>query len=117
LGELRHSREADVGELAQRRIYAAVAENKGRLAFRVAVPEYYEASCLSCHGGPKGQIVITGYPREGRNEGNLGRVISITRYRYCEIAEVGAGSRKVRRCFKSSASGLGCCSCLASLFR
>jgi Protein of unknown function (DUF3365) len=61
--------------------YAAVAENKGRPAFRVAVPEYYEASCLSCHGGPKGQIDITGYPKEGRNEGDLGGVISITLYR------------------------------------
>jgi hypothetical protein len=45
------------------------------------VPEYYSASCLSCHGSPKGQIDITGYPMEGRNEGDLGGVISITLYR------------------------------------
>jgi uncharacterized protein DUF3365 len=62
-------------------IYAAVAESKGRPAFRVAVPEYYSASCLACHGGPKGQIDVTGYPKEGRNEGDLGGVISITLYR------------------------------------
>ena len=61
--------------------YSAVAENKGRTAFRVAVPEYYSASCLSCHGSPKGQIDVTGYPKEGRNEGDLGGVISITLYR------------------------------------
>jgi hypothetical protein len=62
-------------------IYAAVAESKGRPAFRVAVPEYYSASCLACHGGPKGQIDVTGYPKEGRNEGDLGGVMSITLYR------------------------------------
>jgi hypothetical protein len=61
--------------------YAAVADSKGRTAFRVTVPEYYSASCLSCHGSPKGQIDITGYPMEGRNEGDLGGVISITLYR------------------------------------
>jgi hypothetical protein len=61
--------------------YSAVAESKGRAAFRVAVPEYYSASCLACHGSPKGQIDVTGYPKEGRNEGDLGGVISITLYR------------------------------------
>jgi hypothetical protein len=61
--------------------YAAIAESKGRPAFRIAVPDYYTASCLSCHGGPKGQTDITGYPKEGANEGDLGGVISITLYR------------------------------------
>lgn len=61
--------------------YAAVADSKGRSAFRVTVPEYYSASCLSCHGSPKGEIDVTGYPKEGRNEGDLGGVISITLYR------------------------------------
>jgi hypothetical protein len=61
--------------------YAALAESKGRAAFRVAVPDYYSASCLACHGGPKGQIDVTGYPKEGRNDGDLGGVISITLYR------------------------------------
>jgi uncharacterized protein DUF3365 len=35
-------------------LFATVANSRGRPAFRVAVPEYYAASCLSCHGGPKG---------------------------------------------------------------
>jgi hypothetical protein len=61
--------------------YAAIAESKGRPAFRIAVPDYYSASCLSCHGGPKGQTDITGYPKEGANAGDLGAVISITLYR------------------------------------
>ena len=62
-------------------LFAAVASGNGRPAFRVAVPEYYAASCLSCHGGPKGQIDVTGYPKEGGKEGDLGGVISITLYR------------------------------------
>jgi hypothetical protein len=61
--------------------FSAVVENKGRMSFRMAVPEYYAASCLSCHGGPKGDIDVTGYPKEGRSEGDLGGVISITLYR------------------------------------
>ena len=58
--------------------YAAVVASGGRPAFRVAVPEYYAASCLSCHGEPKGDIDVTGYPKEGAKEGDLGGVISIT---------------------------------------
>jgi Protein of unknown function (DUF3365) len=61
--------------------FSAVAELKGRPAFRVMVPEYYAASCLSCHGSPKGETDITGYPKEGRSENDLGGVISIALYR------------------------------------
>jgi len=61
--------------------YSAIADNKGRSAFRMAVPEYYVASCLSCHGGPKGDIDVTGYPKEGGAVGDLGGVISISLYR------------------------------------
>jgi Protein of unknown function (DUF3365) len=61
--------------------FSAVADSKGRPAFRMAVPEYYAASCLSCHGGPKGDIDVTGYPKEGGSEGDLGGVISISLYR------------------------------------
>lgn len=58
--------------------------NRGRDAFRVMVPEYYAASCLTCHGEPKGEMDITGYPKEGASEGDLGGVISITLYRQGE---------------------------------
>ena len=51
---------------------------EGRDAFRVMVPEYYAKSCLSCHGQPKGEVDITGYPKEGASEGDLGGIISIT---------------------------------------
>lgn len=54
--------------------------NRGQDAFRVMVPEYYSESCLACHGEPKGEMDITGYPKEGASEGDLGGVISITLY-------------------------------------
>jgi Protein of unknown function (DUF3365) len=57
--------------------YAADAPTKGRSAYRMMMPEYYAASCLSCHGSPKGETDITGYPKEGGKEGDLGAVISV----------------------------------------
>jgi hypothetical protein len=60
--------------------YSVVVDTKGRPAFRVAVPEYYSASCLTCHGSPKGEMDITGYPKEGSKLEDLGAVISITLY-------------------------------------
>ncbi len=44
---------------------------------RVLLPLFYEKACLSCHGQPKGERDITGYPREGAKEGELGGVISV----------------------------------------
>ncbi len=63
------------------REFSALAEANGRPAFRAASPEYYASSCLACHGGPKGDIDVTGYPKEGGAEGDLGGVISIILYR------------------------------------
>jgi hypothetical protein len=60
--------------------YSASAEADGRPAFRVMVPEYYAESCLACHGSPKGEMDITGYPKEGGKLNDLGAVISITLY-------------------------------------
>jgi hypothetical protein len=58
--------------------YEAVVDQGGSRIFRIAVPEYYAQSCLSCHGAPKGATDITGYPKEGAALGDLGGVISIT---------------------------------------
>jgi hypothetical protein len=60
--------------------FSAEVESKGRPAFRVMAPEYYVESCLACHGSPKGQMDITGYPKEGGKVNDLGGVISITLY-------------------------------------
>jgi hypothetical protein len=61
--------------------YDAVVETNGRPAFRMMMPEYYAASCLSCHGSPKGEVDVTGYPKEGAKENDLGSVISLTIYK------------------------------------
>jgi hypothetical protein len=61
--------------------YAADTETKGRSAYRMMMPEYYATSCLSCHGSPKGQTDITGYPKEGGKEGDLGAIVSVTLFK------------------------------------
>jgi hypothetical protein len=58
-------------------MYSGVESIGGKPMARVMVPEYYAPSCLSCHGEPKGELDITGYPKEGGHEGDLGGVISI----------------------------------------
>ena len=60
------------------RAFEAILDRNGHTVFRMMSPEYYAASCLTCHGSPKGSLDITGYPREGGKENDLGGVISIT---------------------------------------
>lgn len=57
--------------------YTETVDFEGRPAFRMLLPEYYSESCLTCHGEPKGETDITGYPKEGGKAGDLGGVISI----------------------------------------
>jgi general secretion pathway protein A len=45
---------------------------------RVLLPLFYGKQCLGCHGKPKGEVDISGYPREGFKEGDLGGAISVT---------------------------------------
>ncbi len=61
--------------------YSEQIEVGGRPAFRLLEPEYYAASCLSCHGEPAGETDITGYPKEGGHEGDLGAAISIVLFK------------------------------------
>ncbi len=44
---------------------------------RALIPIYYSKDCLACHGNPKGILDISGYPREGAQEGDLAGAISI----------------------------------------
>ena len=53
-------------------------EEINETTFRMLIPEYYSQSCLSCHGEAKGDVDITGFPKEGGREGQLGGAISIT---------------------------------------
>jgi len=63
------------------KVYAAEAKKGNRDAYRVLVPEYYTQGCLACHGETKGELDITGYPKEGGKVGDLGGVISISLFR------------------------------------
>lgn len=58
--------------------FAEETEVAGRPAFRMLIPEYYSASCLTCHGEPAGEVDLTGYPKEGGAEGDLAGAISLT---------------------------------------
>jgi uncharacterized protein DUF3365 len=69
------------GSWPKNQFYAAGVEKDGMPAQRILIPEYYGASCLSCHGSPQGEIDITGFAKEGAKEGDLGGIISITLYR------------------------------------
>jgi hypothetical protein len=44
---------------------------------RSMTPIYYSQDCLVCHGKPRGILDISGYPREGAQEGDLAGAISI----------------------------------------
>jgi hypothetical protein len=58
----------------------AEGELNGRKAYRLLIPEYYEASCLACHGEPKGEKDITGWMKEGGKSGDVGGAISAAIY-------------------------------------
>ncbi len=45
---------------------------------RVVMPIYYVAECLKCHGEPKGELDISGYPKEGARVGDLAGAITVT---------------------------------------
>ncbi|WP_151612265.1 c-type heme family protein [Sinorhizobium alkalisoli] len=61
--------------------YTEVTTVDDRPAFRMLLPEYYTESCLTCHGAPKGEIDVTGYPKEGGKAGDLGGAISIVLFK------------------------------------
>ena len=51
--------------------------NDNETILRALTPIYYSKDCLVCHGDPKGILDISGYPREGAQEGDLAGAISI----------------------------------------
>lgn len=50
----------------------------GARTLRVVMPIYYVKDCLKCHGGPRGELDISGYPKEGALEGDLAGAITVT---------------------------------------
>lgn len=64
-------------EWTKGKTYSQQLEIEGKPALRMLLPEYYSKSCLSCHGSPKGELDITGYPKEGGKIDDLAGAISI----------------------------------------
>ena len=56
--------------------YVSELTESGKI-LRVIMPIYYQHECLTCHGGPKGEWDISGYPKEGAQEGDLAGAISV----------------------------------------
>jgi hypothetical protein len=65
---------AAMAKLDGKDVMGEVVDNK----VRVLVPLRYDKACLACHGGPKGEMDITGWPKEGATEGQLGGAISVS---------------------------------------
>lgn len=57
--------------------YVSELTDRGQ-TLRVVMPIYYEPDCLKCHGEPKGNLDISGYPKEGRKDGDLAGAITVT---------------------------------------
>lgn len=57
--------------------YVSELTDRGR-TLRVVMPIYYVKDCLKCHGEPRGDLDISGYPREGAREGDLAGAITVT---------------------------------------
>jgi len=51
---------------------------KGDNRLRLLIPIYYAHDCLQCHGGPAGELDISGFPKEGAQEGDLAGAISVS---------------------------------------
>lgn len=49
----------------------------GKAIFRYMHPIYYVQSCLDCHGDPIGELDSFGYPKEGKDVGDLAGAVSI----------------------------------------
>ncbi|MBU6428963.1 MAG: DUF3365 domain-containing protein, partial [Cyanobacteria bacterium REEB65] len=50
---------------------------EGSKTYRFMMPLYYKQACLSCHGGPKGTIDVSGFQREGHKVGDSAGAISV----------------------------------------
>lgn len=57
--------------------YVSELTDQGQ-TLRVVMPIYYVTACLTCHGEPKGDLDISGYPKEGHREGDLAGAITVT---------------------------------------
>jgi len=54
-----------------------VSETIEGQSVRILLPLFYTRACLGCHGEPKGERDISGYPKEGGRDGQLAGAISV----------------------------------------
>ncbi|MDR0350878.1 MAG: DUF3365 domain-containing protein [Coriobacteriales bacterium] len=57
--------------------YSLETDAEGTRVFRYVEPLYITDSCLECHGDPKGELDVMGYPKEGLKEGDIAGAASI----------------------------------------
>jgi signal transduction histidine kinase len=57
--------------------YSLEVDADGARVFRFVEPLYITDSCLECHGDPKGEVDVMGYPKEGLKEGDIAGAVSI----------------------------------------
>jgi hypothetical protein len=60
--------------------YTSTVGSDGR-RLRVLVPEYFQTSCLACHGSPKKELDVSGHAKEGARLNSLAGVISVSSVR------------------------------------
>ena len=58
--------------------YGLVEDEQGQRVFRYVGAIYLTDSCMDCHGGPKGELDVTGFAKEGLAVGDIGGAVSIT---------------------------------------
>lgn len=62
----------------QEEYYDVVDDGQGGKNFRYVGAIYLTESCMDCHGGPKGELDVTGFEKEGLAVGDIGGAVSIT---------------------------------------
>jgi type II secretory pathway predicted ATPase ExeA len=72
--ELLHAIKINHPRVGDHVVVQQLSDNGG---VRVLLPLFYSKQCLVCHGGPKGDVDISGYEKEGFRDGDLGGAISI----------------------------------------
>ena len=63
-------------EMAQEEVYGFGREAGGSV-FRYVRSMVYDSECMECHGTPKGEIDVTGYPKEGAHIGDIAGAVSV----------------------------------------
>lgn len=59
-------------------MYGFETNDQGENEFRYVAAIRVTSSCLDCHGSPVGELDVTGHPKEGLSEGDIGGAVSIT---------------------------------------